>query len=257
MSRDEQPSEAGDTDTESTPSHTLAGQVAIITGASRGIGRAAAFAFAAEGASVVLAARDANALTATADAIVAAGGRALAVAMDVASEADVAALFAATEATYGPVTILVTAAGAVANRPFAEMDTATWDAVVNTNLRGTFLCCRAAFQTMQAHGGGVIVNFSSLSGVPKVEKFPGMSAYIVSKFGVAGLSEILAVEGRPHNIRVIAVSPGAVDTEMLRQAAPHLKAGMTPEQMARILVFLVGPDAAPLSGTNLELYTNA
>jgi 3-oxoacyl-[acyl-carrier protein] reductase len=257
MSRDEQPSEAGDTDTESTPSHTLAGQVAIITGASRGIGRAAAFAFAAEGASVVLAARDANALTATADAIVAAGGRALAVATDVASEADVAALFAATEATYGPVTILVTAAGAVANRPFAEMDTATWDAVVNTNLRGTFLCCRAAFQAMQAHDGGVIVNFSSLSGVPKVEKFPGMSAYIVSKFGVAGLSEILAVEGRPHNIRVIAVSPGAVDTEMLRQAAPHLKAGMTPEQMARILVFLVGPDAAPLSGTNLELYTNA
>ena len=257
MSRDEQPSEAGDTDTESTPSRTLAGQVAIITGASRGIGRAAAFAFAAEGASVVLAARDANALTATADAIVAAGGRALAVAMDVASEADVAALFAATEATYGPVTILVNAAGAVANRPFVEMDTTTWDTVINTNLRGTFLCCRAAFQTMQAHSGGVIVNFSSLSGVPKVEKFPGMSAYIVSKFGVAGLSEILAVEGRPHNIRVIAVSPGAVDTEMLRQAAPHLKAGMTPEQMARILVFLVGPDAAPLSGTNLELYTNA
>jgi NAD(P)-dependent dehydrogenase (short-subunit alcohol dehydrogenase family) len=177
--------------------------------------------------------------------------------MDVASEADVAALFAATEATYGPVTILVNAAGAVANRPFVEMDTTTWDTVINTNLRGTFLCCRAAFQTMQAHSGGVIVNFSSLSGVPKVEKFPGMSAYIVSKFGVAGLSEILAVEGRPHNIRVIAVSPGAVDTEMLRQAAPHLKAGMTPEQMARILVFLVGPDAAPLSGTNLELYTNA
>jgi 3-oxoacyl-[acyl-carrier protein] reductase len=255
MSRDEQPPEPGGA--EKLPTRTLVGQVAVITGASRGIGRAAALAFAAEGASVVLAARDANALTATADAIVAAGGRALAVATDVASEADVAALFAATEATYGPVTILVTAAGAVANRPFAEMDTATWDAVVNTNLRGTFLCCRAAFQTMQAHGGGVIVNFSSLSGVPKVEKFPGMSAYIVSKFGVAGLSEILAVEGRPHNIRVIAVSPGAVDTEMLRQAAPHLKAGMTPEQMARILVFLVGPDAAPLSGTNLELYTNA
>ena len=257
MSRDEQPPEPGDTDTESTSSRTLAGEVAIITGASRGIGRAAALAFAAEGASVVLAARDANALTATADAIAAEGGRALAVAMDVASEADVAALFAATEATYGPVTILVNAAGAVANRPFVEMDTTTWDTVINTNLRGTFLCCRAAFQTMQAHGGGVIVNFSSLSGVPKVEKFPGMSAYIVSKFGVAGLSEILAVEGRPHNIRVIAVSPGAVDTEMLRQAAPHLKAGMTPEQMARILVFLVGPDAAPLSGTNLELYTNA
>jgi NAD(P)-dependent dehydrogenase (short-subunit alcohol dehydrogenase family) len=236
---------------------TLAGQVAIITGASRGIGRAAAVAFAAAGAAVVLAARDAVALAAHVNDIVAAGGRALAVATDVADEQSVTQLFTQTEATFGPVSILVNAAGAVANRPFAEMDLATWDAVLNTNLRGTFLCSRAAFRTMQTHGGGVIVNFSSLSGVPKVEKFPGMSAYVVSKFGVAGLSEIMAVEGRPYNIRVVAVSPGAVDTEMLRQAAPHLKAGMTPEQMARILVFLVGPDAGPLAGTNLELYTNA
>jgi NAD(P)-dependent dehydrogenase (short-subunit alcohol dehydrogenase family) len=236
---------------------TLAGQVAIITGASRGIGRAAAAAFAAEGAAVALAARDTTALAANVAEIVAAGGRALAVATDVADEASVTHLFAQTEAAFGPVTMLVNAAGAVANRPFAEMDLATWDTVLNTNLRGTFLCCRAAFQTMIAHAGGVIVNFSSLSGVPKVEKFPGLSAYVVSKYGVAGLSEILAVEGRPHNIRVVAISPGAVDTEMLRQAAPHLKAGMTPEQMARILVFVVGPDAAPLAGTNLELYTNA
>lgn len=236
---------------------TLTGQVAIVTGASRGIGRAAAVAFAAEGASVVLAARNTGALDANVAEIVAAGGRALAVPTDVADEASVASLFARAEEMFGPVTTLVNAAGAVAHRPFAEMDIATWDAVLNTNLRGTFLCCRAAFQTMPAHGGGIIVNFSSLSGVPKVEKFPGLSAYVVSKFGVAGLSEILAVEGRPLNIRVIAVSPGAVDTEMLRQAAPQLKAGMTPEQMARILVFLVGPDAAPLAGTNLELYTNA
>jgi 3-oxoacyl-[acyl-carrier protein] reductase len=236
---------------------TLTGQVAIVTGASRGIGRAAAVAFAAEGASVVLAARDAGALDANVAEIVAAGGRALAVPTDVADEASVASLFARAEEAFGPVTTLVNAAGAVAHRPFAEMDSATWDTVLNTNLRGTFLCCRAAFQTMPAHGGGIIVNFSSLSGVPKVEKFPGLSAYVVSKFGVAGLSEILAVEGRPLNIRVIAVSPGAVDTEMLRQAAPQLKAGMTPEQMARILIFLVGPDAAPLAGTNLELYTNA
>ena len=236
---------------------TLAGQVAIITGASRGIGRAAASALAAAGAAVVLAARDDDALATNVGEIVAAGGRALAVTTDVANEASVAQLYAQAEEAFGPVNILINAAGAVANKPFTEMDTATWDAVLDTNLRGTFLCCRAAFRTMRAHDGGVIVNFSSLSGVPKVEKFPGLSAYVVSKFGVAGLSEILAVEGRPHNIRVIAVSPGAVDTEMLRQAAPHLKAGMTSEQMARILVFLVGPDAAPLAGTNLELYTNA
>ena len=85
-----------------------------------------------------------------------------------------------------------------------------------------------------------------------MEKFPGLSAYTASKYGVAGLSEILAVEGRPHNIRVIAVSPGAVDTEMLREAAPQLHADMTPDELARILLFLVGPEARPLGGTNLR-----
>jgi NAD(P)-dependent dehydrogenase (short-subunit alcohol dehydrogenase family) len=242
---------------ETSDRRMLTGKVAIITGASRGIGWATARLFAAEGAAVVLAARDDAALAANVQAIEAEGGRALAVATDVADEASVAALFARTVATFGPVDILVNAAGAVANVPFAQMDLATWEGVLGTNLRGTFLCCREAFRAMIPSGGGVIVNFSSLSGVPKVEKFPGLSAYVVSKFGVAGLSEILAVEGRPHNIRVVAVSPGAVDTEMLRQAAPHLKAGMTPAQMARILLFLVGPDAAPLHGTNLEIYSNA
>jgi NAD(P)-dependent dehydrogenase (short-subunit alcohol dehydrogenase family) len=236
---------------------TLAGKVALITGASRGIGRAVAELFAAEGAAVVLAARDVEALRANEQAFTAQGGRALAVPTDVADEASVAALFARTAATFGGPDVLVNAAGAVARVPFAEMSTATWDAVLGVNLRGTFLCCRAAFRAMPAHGGGVIVNLSSLAGVPRVEKFSGNSAYTVSKFGVAGLTESLAVEGKPLGIRVVAVSPGAVDTEMLRAAAPHLKAGMTPGQLARILLFLVGPDAAPLQGTNVEIYSNA
>ncbi len=235
---------------------TLAGKVALITGASRGIGRAVAELFAAEGAAVVLAARDVDALRANEQAIAARGGRALAIPTDVADEASVAALFARTAETFGGPDVLVNAAGAVARVPFAEMSTATWDTVLGVNLRGTFLCCRAAFRAMPARGGGVIVNFSSLAGVPRVEKFAGNSAYTVSKFGVAGLTESLAVEGKPLRIRVVAVSPGAVDTEMLRAAAPHLKAGMTPEQLARILLFLVGPDAAPLHGTNLEIYSN-
>jgi NAD(P)-dependent dehydrogenase (short-subunit alcohol dehydrogenase family) len=239
----------------STPSPSLAGKVATITGASRGIGRAIAALFAAEGAAVVLAARDTKQLEENARAISQAGGRALAAPVDVADEASVGALFARTAEAFGPVDILVNAAGAFARAPFVEMPTATWDTVLNVNLRGTFLCCRAAFRFMPPRGG-IIVNFSSLSGVPKVEKFPGNSAYVTAKFGVAGLSEALALEGKPLNIRVVAVSPGAVDTEMLRAAAPHLKAGMTPEQMARIVLFLVGPDAAPLHGTNLEIYSN-
>jgi len=234
---------------------SLAGKMAIITGASRGIGRAIATLFAAEGAAVVLAARDTQRLEENVQLITQAGGRALAAPVDVADEASVAALYARSADIFGPVDILVNAAGAFARAPFAEMPAATWDAVLNVNLRGTFLCCREAFHVMPPRGG-VIVNFSSLSGVPKVEKFPGNSAYVTSKFGVAGLSEALALEGKPLNIRVVAVSPGAVDTEMLRAAAPHLKAGMTPEQMARIVLFLVGPDAAPLHGTNLEIYSN-
>lgn len=238
------------------PEGALAGQVAIVTGASRGIGRAVAIAFAGQGANVVLAARDAERLSANVAAIEASGGRALAIPTDVGDEASVAALFAGATAAFGPVSLLVNSAGAVANRPFAEMETATWDHVLAVNLRGTFLCCRAAFRAMIPRGGGVIVNLSSLSGVPGVEKFPGLSAYNTSKFGVAGLSEILAVEGRPHHIRVIAVSPGAVDTEMLRAAAPHLTPDMTPDELARIILFLVGPDGRPLSGTNLEIFSN-
>jgi NAD(P)-dependent dehydrogenase (short-subunit alcohol dehydrogenase family) len=145
----------------------------------------------------------------------------------------------------------------VALRPFVDMDAETWDRVIAVNLRGTFLCCREAFRIMSEQKGGVIVNISSLSGVKGVEKFPGLSAYNVSKSGVAGLTEILAVEGKPYNIRVCAVSPGAVDTEMLRQAAPHLKAGMTPEDLAEILLFMVDDTGRMLNGSNIELFTNA
>jgi NAD(P)-dependent dehydrogenase (short-subunit alcohol dehydrogenase family) len=169
----------------------------------------------------------------------------------------VCSLFQQVRDTYGHVDILINCAGIVAVRPFVEMDAATWDQVLGVNLRGTFLCCREAFRIMTEQQQGVIVNFSSLSGVKGVEKFPGLSAYNVSKAGVAGLTEILAVEGKPYNIRVCAVSPGAIDTEMLRQAAPHLKAGMTPQDMAEILLFLTDDSGRMFSGSNIELFSNA
>ncbi len=236
---------------------SLRDRVTIITGAGRGIGRATARRFAHEGAQVVLFSRTSSHLDEVASEITHEGGRVLSVVGDVSREEDVHALFQKAMDSYGRVEILVNCAGMVAVRPFVEMDTATWDAVLGVNLRGTFLCCLEAFRIMATQQYGVIVNFSSLSGVKGVEKFPGLSAYNVSKAGVAGLTEILAVEGRPYNIRVCAVSPGAVDTEMLRQAAPHLKAGMSPDDMAEILLFLVDDSGRMLSGTNIEIFSNA
>ncbi len=232
-------------------------KVAIITGAGSGIGQATAQRFARAGARVVLFGRTEEALEATAAQIRGAGGEALVVQGDVALEENVRDLFQRALDTYGRVDILINCAGVVAVRPFAEMDVETWDRVLNINLRGTFLCCREAFRAMARQNGGVILNISSLSGVKGVEKFPGLSAYNVSKAGVASLTEILAVEGKAQNIHVAAVSPGAVDTEMLRQAAPHLKAGMTPEEMAEILLFMAGDAGRLLSGTNLEIFSNA
>ncbi|HLJ34082.1 MAG TPA: SDR family oxidoreductase [Ktedonobacteraceae bacterium] len=239
---------------------SIKNRVAIITGAGRGVGRATAQLFAREGARVVPFSRTQAHLEETATEIARLGGevgQALAVVGDVSREEDVQRLFQQVREMYGRVDILVNCAGIVAVRPFVDMDVATWDSVIAVNLRGTFLCCREAFQLMAEQQEGVIINLSSLSGVKGVEKFPGLSAYNVSKAGVASLTEILAVEGKPYNIRVCAVSPGAVDTEMLRQAAPHLKAGMTPDDMAEILLFLADDTGRKLSGTNLEIFSNA
>jgi NAD(P)-dependent dehydrogenase (short-subunit alcohol dehydrogenase family) len=235
----------------------LQNRVAIITGAGRGVGRATARLFAREGAQVVLFSRTQGELDAVLQEIIQEGGQGIVVAGDVSHEEDVQQLFQRTHEHYGRVDILVNCAAIVAIRPFLEMETAIWDQVININLRGTFLCCREAFRLMTQQRKGIIINISSLSGVKGVEKFPGLSAYNVSKAGVAGLTEILAVEGKPDNIRVCAVSPGAVDTDMLRQAAPHLRAAMTPEEFADILLFLAGDSGKKFSGSNIELFTNA
>ena len=140
--------------------------------------------------------------------------------------------------------------------PFEQTTRQAWSETLGVNLTGMFLCCQAAFNAMRQAGGGRIINLASLSGVYGTEKFPGLSAYNVSKYGVIGLTESIAVEGRAHNISAVAISPGAVDTDMLRQANPSLRPGLTPADVAQLIVALLNAPMVSLSGANIPLYSN-
>jgi len=227
--------------------------VAVVTGAGTGIGRATARRFAADGMRVVAVGRNAERLRETAH------GHASVepLAADISREQDVAHI--REQATRdGRLRAWVNCAAVVDPAPFAELDPRRWDGVLDVNLRGTYLCCRAAFSAIaEQKQSGTIVNVASLSGVPNVEKFPGLAAYNVSKAGVVALSEAVALEGRQHGVRCICLSPGAVDTEMLRRAAPHLKPGVTPDDVAAIIAFLASDAAAALTGVNIPILSNA
>jgi NAD(P)-dependent dehydrogenase (short-subunit alcohol dehydrogenase family) len=236
--------------------HWLAGRLAIVTGASRGIGAATAEAIGAAGAHVAMAARDGDALEAIAKRIRDAGGEATAVPTDVSSLEDVERLFDAVAAS-GPLAALVCAAGVLTSRPFADTSVELWERTLAVNLTGSFLCCREAFTAMRAAGEGRIVNIASLSGVYATEKFPGLAAYNVSKYGVIGLTEAIATEGRAAGISAICLSPGAVDTEMLARANPELRPGLTPADVAELIVALLDSPLAVASGANIPLFSNA
>src|SRR6516225_765272 len=126
-----------------------------------------------------------------------------------------------------------------------------WDRQLGGDLRGAFLCGREAFRLMRDRGGAIVF-VSSLSGVAGAEKFPGMSAYVAAKSGLAGLTEALSVEGRPLGIRVNAISPGAVDAPMLRISGVGGPA-LTPSEVARVIVWLASSESAPVTGGNLRM----
>ena len=166
---------------------------------------------------------------------------------DVADEAQVVDAFSRVDS----LDALVNCAAVLIKRPFIDMTSDDWDAHLGAGLRAAFLCSREAFRLMRRRGG-TIVMVSSLSGVAGAQKFPGMAAYVAAKSGLAGLVEALAVEGREHGIRVNAVSPGAVDTKMLRIAGVEGPA-LSPAEVARVIVWLASPESAPLTGANLRM----
>lgn len=236
--------------------HWLAGRLAVVTGASRGIGAATAEAIAAAGAHVVLAAREREALDVVATRIRDAGGEATSAPTDVSNIKDVERLFAVADEA-GTLAALVCAAAVLTPALLPETTSEIWDETIGVNLTGSFFCCRAAFTAMRAAGEGRIVNIASLSGVYATEKFPGLAAYNTSKYGVIGLTEGIAVEGKEFGISAICVSPGAVDTEMLRRANPELRPGLTPDQVANLIVALLDGPLVPASGANIPLFSNA
>jgi NAD(P)-dependent dehydrogenase (short-subunit alcohol dehydrogenase family) len=166
---------------------------------------------------------------------------------DITEEDQVARSFAGLDS----LEALIHCAAVLIKRPFVETSAEEWDEQLGAGLRGAFLCSREAFRLMRRRGGAIVM-VSSLSGVAGVEKFPGMAAYVAAKSGLAGLTEALAVEGREHGIRVNAISPGAVDTEMLRIAGVE-GPSLSPSDVANLIVWLASPDSAPLSGANLRM----
>jgi len=195
----------------------LEGKVAIVTGSSSGIGKALALRFGEEGAKVVVAARRWALCCQTVEQIGKAGGKAFAQQTDVSQEEQVKALLAETVSRYGRVDILVNNAGIFGGGRIADTDTKTFDKVMATNLRGTFLCCRAGFQQMKQQRSGLIINMSSVAGI---QAWAGTGTYSASKHAIMALTKSLADEGRAFNIKVSAICPAGVADELV-DASPQ------------------------------------
>jgi 3-oxoacyl-[acyl-carrier protein] reductase len=220
-------------------------RTAIVTGGGRGIGAAVARALTARGLAVTVFARTSSQL----ERVVAEKAAALAVAGDVRREEDVARLLASHERALGPVDVLVNDAGIVERGLAEELSPAAFREVLDVNLTGAFLCARAVIPGMKARRRGRIVNVASISGTLGTA---GATAYNASKWGLIGLTKCLAEELRPHGVQCLSISPGSVDTEMLKKT-PY-SPDMTPEDVARVVAFaaLDAPDA--MTGSNLEVF---
>ncbi len=216
----------------------LRNQVALVTGAGRGIGRAVSQALAECGAHVVLTARSAPQLDAVAQHIRHAGHAATVIPADVGDETHVLRLFTEIRQSLGQLDILVNNAGIGLFGPLAEFSVEAFDQVIRTNLRGTFLCCQQAMQLMIPRKTGYILNLTSVVGI---KGYPNQSAYTASKHGIMGLTKSLAVEAQKHNIRVSAVLPGGVDTDMVADARPDLDRSvlLQPQDIVQTILYLL------------------
>jgi NAD(P)-dependent dehydrogenase (short-subunit alcohol dehydrogenase family) len=214
----------------------LTGKVALITGASRGIGFAVAKSLAAMGAKIGLCARDPQRLAAAAAEIEHEGAPAVALQADLSRSADIAPLVQKTERSLGPVDILVNNAGIGVFGPVQEASEADWDSVLDTNLKSVFLLSRAVAPGMISRRAGHIINIASLAGK---NSFAGGGIYCASKWGLLGLTECMAEDLRAFGIRVSAVCPGSVATDFSPHANKDPKKMLQPEDVAHAVAMIV------------------
>jgi len=242
----------------------LKDKVAVITGTGAGIGKRIAEVFAGEGAKVAAASRRAANGKPAVEEILKRGGAAVFVQCDISEEEDVNRLFSTAIREYGRVDILVNNAGVNFAKPFEDTEVEDWDRVINTDLRGSFLCTRLAIRDMLKHGRGNIINITT---VHTAASLPGAAPYDAAKWGLVGMTKALAVEYASRNIRVNALSPGLIDTQIwddIQAAAPDVeqcdaywrsnipmeRVGST-DEIARIAVFLASEDSSYVTGANI------
>lgn len=239
----------------------LEGKVAVVTGASRGIGRAIAIKLADEGAKVVV---NYSGSQAKAEEVVAIiqenGGEAIAVQASVSKTEEVTALMDAAVKTFGSLDILVNNAGITRDNLLMRMKEDEWDDVLDTNLKGVFLCTKAVTRQMMKQRAGRIINISSIVGVAGNA---GQANYVAAKAGVIGLTKTTAKELASRNILVNAIAPGFIETEMTDQLPEELKQGMLtqiplaklgqPEDIAKAVAFLASDDANYMTGQTLHI----
>jgi NAD(P)-dependent dehydrogenase (short-subunit alcohol dehydrogenase family) len=242
----------------------LKDKVAIITGSGAGIGKSIAEVFAKEGAKVVGSSRRSSNGQPVIDDIVKKGGEAIFVQCDISEEDDVKRLINTTIEKYGRIDILVNNAGVNFVKPFDQLETSDWDRVINTDLRGTYLCSRYAIDPMLKAKSGSIVNIGT---VHSAQCMPGAAPYDAAKWGMVGLTKSMAVEFASRNIRVNVLSPGLIDTQIwsdIKNAAPDLNECLTfwksnipagrvgtPEEVAYTAVFLASDEASYVTGANI------